>query len=123
MQIRQPRVTLNGAAQSTAARTPNANGSLVWFYLPGRGRYVLSLAPRPELDFKKAGELRGGSIKFTLGEDTITLECSNEIASGHAPYVLYVLRDAVWEPTAQAQKGQFAIGSVDAGELVKLKGQ
>jgi hypothetical protein len=123
MQIRQPRVTLNGAAQSTATRTPNATGSLIWFYLPGRGRYVLSLAPRPELDFRKAGEVRGGSIKFTLGEDTITLECSNEIASGHAPYVLYVLRDPVWEPTAQAQKGQFAMGSVDAGELVKLKGQ
>jgi hypothetical protein len=124
MQIRQPRVTLNGAAQSTAGRGPAvANGSLTWFYLPGRGRYILSLAPRPELDFQKAGEVRGGSIKFTLGADTITLECPIEIASGHAPYVLYVLHDPVWEPTAQAQKGQFAIGSVDAGELVKLKRQ
>jgi hypothetical protein len=122
MQIGQPRVTLNGAVQSTTVRgLARVNGSLVWFYLPGRGRYVLSLAPRPELDFQKAGEVRGGSINFTLGEDTITLECSNEIASGHAPYVLYVLRDAEWEPTAQAQKGQFAIGSVDAGELTKLK--
>lgn len=124
MQIRQPRVTLNGLAQSTAGRGPAVtNGSLIWFYLPGRGRYILSLAPRRELDFQKAGEVRGGSIKFTLGEDTITLECPLEIASGHAPYVLYALRDPFWEPTAQAQKGQFAIGSVDAGELVKLKNQ
>jgi hypothetical protein len=124
MQIRQPRVTLNGATQATAGRGPAAViGSLIWFYLPGRGRYILSLAPRRELDFQRAGEVRGGSIKFTVGEDTITLECPIEIASGHAPYVLYVLRDPLWEPTAQAQKGQFAIGSVDAGELVKLKNQ
>jgi hypothetical protein len=124
MQIRQPRITLNGAAQPIAGRGPAVvNGSLIWFYLPGRGRYILSLAPRPELDFQKAGEVRGGSIKFTLGGDTVTLECPIEIASGHAPYVLYVSRDPLWEPTAQAQKGQFAIGSVDAGELVELKRQ
>ncbi len=123
MQIRQPRVTLNGTAQPAPLATPIVNGSLIWFYLPGRGRYVLSLAPRPELDFQQAGELRGGSIRFTVGGDTITLECPIEIASGHAPYHLYVLHDPSWEPTAQAQKGQFAIGSVDAGELVKLKRQ
>lgn len=124
MQIRQPRITLNGEAQPTASRGPaTTTGSLIWFYLPGRGRYILSLAPRPELDFQKAGEVRGGSLKFTLGPDTITLECPDQIASGHAPYILYVLRDSLWEPTASAQKGQFAIGSVDAGELAELKRQ
>jgi hypothetical protein len=124
MQIRQPRIFFNGEAQPTAGRGPaTTTGSLIWFYLPGQGRYILSLAPLPELDFQKAGEVRGGSLKFTLGPDTITLECLNEIASGHAPYILYVLRDPLWEPTARAQKGQFAIGSVDAGELAELKRQ
>ncbi len=122
MQIRQPRITLNGMPQSTGIGSPaGAQGTLIWFYLPGRGRYVLSLAPHPELDFRKSGEVRGGSIKFTIGDDTITLECFNDIAPGHAPYNLYVLLDPLWEPTARAQKGQFAIGSVDAGELAKLK--
>jgi hypothetical protein len=94
---------------------------LVWFYIPGRGRYILSLVPRPELEFHKAGEVRGGRITLTLNGDAITLECFSEIATGHAPYNLYVLRDSKWEPTAQAQKGQLAIGSVDAEELVMLK--
>jgi hypothetical protein len=122
MRIAQPRVTVNGAPQSTAGRgSPNAAGSLVWFYLPGRGRYVLSLVPHPDLDFQKAGEVRGGAITFTLGNDTIKLECPNQIAAGNAPYNLYVLRDPEWEPTAQAQKGLFAAGSVDPGELAALK--
>ncbi len=122
MRIAQPRVTVNGAPQSTAGRgSPSVTGSLVWFYLPGRGRYVLSLVPRPELDFQKAGEVRGGAISFTLGNDTIKLECLSQIAAGNAPYNLYVLLDPEWEPTAQAQKGQFAAGSVDPGELAALK--
>jgi hypothetical protein len=122
MQLAQARVTLNGTPQSTIGRAaPNARGSLVWFYLPNHGRYVLSLAPRPDLDFKKAGEVRGGTITFTVGNDSIKVECTNPIATGNAPYNLYVLHDPEWEPTAQAQKGQFAVGSVDPGELAALK--
>lgn len=122
MHLTPPHVSLDGIAQSTAGRiSANVTGSLVWFYLPGHGRYILSLAPHPELDFQKAGEVRGGSIRFTLGEDTISLECPTEIATGRAPYFVYVLQDPLWEPTAQAQKGQFAMGSVDPGELLKLR--
>jgi hypothetical protein len=124
MRLTQPRVTLNGTVQSVARQaTPSVTGNLVWLYLPGRGRYILSLVPRPELEFHKAGEVRGGRITLTLNSDTITLECFNEIATGHAPYNLYVLRDSKWEPTAQGQKGQLTIGSVDAEELAMLKRQ
>jgi len=122
MRLSLPRVTLNGTAQPAAGRaTPNVTGKLVWFYIPGRGRYILSLVPRPELEFQKAGEVRGGRITLTLNGDAITLECFSEIATGHAPYNLYVLCDSKWEPTAQGQKGQLAIGSVDAEELAMLK--
>jgi hypothetical protein len=122
MRLTQPRISLNETVQPTAGRaTPSVTGNLVWFYIPGRGRYILSLVPRPELEFHKAGEVRGGRITLTLNGDAITLECFSEIATGHAPYNLYVLRDSKWEPTAQAQKGQLAIGSVDAEELVMLK--
>jgi len=121
MRLSQMRATLNGTPQSTTGRGPNVTGSLVWFYLPARGRYILSLVPRPELDFQKAGEVRGGAITLTLGGDAITLESALEIATGNAPYNLYVLRDPEWEPTAAAQKGQLAFGSVAAEELAILK--
>jgi len=143
MTLAAPRVMINGTLQQ-AQRTipppgiPNAvvagqppiasvaqrsTGALLWLYLPGRGRYILSLVPRPELDFKVAGEFRGGKAEFTVGTDLISLESNNEIAPGHAPYRLYILLDPLWEPTAQSQKGQLAIGSVGVGELVKLKRQ
>ena len=111
MRLTQPRATLNGIPQSTAARVSSVTGSLVWFYLPGRGRYILSLVPRPGLDFQRTGEVRGGAIALTLSGDMITLESPVEIATGHAPYNLYVLRDPEWEPTTREQKEHFAVGS------------
>ena len=122
MRLTQPRVTLNGTVQPAAGRAaPSVTGNLLWFYIPGRGRYILSLVPRSELEFHKASEVRGGRITLRLNSDAITLECFSEIATRHAPYNLYVLLDSKWEPTAQAQKGQLAIGSVDAEELAMLK--
>jgi hypothetical protein len=122
LRIQQPRVLLNGTKQSNDRGAPGgATGNLVWFYLPGHGRYILSLAPRLELGFQKAGEVRGGAIEFKLGDDMIRLECFTPIATGNSAYTLYVLDDAAWEPTASSQKGQFALGSVDPEELELLK--
>jgi hypothetical protein len=122
IELVQPRVSVDGASQdtTTARATESASGALVWFYLPNRGRYVLSLAPRPELGFVKAGEVRGGSITFTLEGEKFALDSSTPFATGPAAYILYVLRDAEWEPTAQAQRGHFQTGSVSAGEIALL---
>ncbi len=123
MQLVRPRVSVNGTPQdtTTSRAVEDASGALVWFYLPNRGRYILSLAPRPELGFVKAGEVRGGAINFTLSAGTFTLESSTPITSGYAAYVLYVLHDPEWEPTAQAQRGHFQTGSVSPGELALLR--
>lgn len=121
MRLTQPRITVNGVVQESTARTANASGTLVWFHLPKRGRYVLSLAPRPELGFVRAGEVRGGSITFTLDKDQFLLESPVAIASGSAPYVLYVLHDAEWEPTAMNQGDRVQFGSVAPGEIALLQ--
>lgn len=126
MRIAQPRITLNGEPATSSAFRPSrgAIGALVWIYLPGKGRYILSLAPRPELHFVKAGEVRGGSASFTAGADKvdkILIECSNEIVPARSAYNLYVLADPQWEPISQSQKSQIEMGSVDPGELAKLQ--
>ncbi|HEY1805058.1 MAG TPA: hypothetical protein VGG45_11320 [Terracidiphilus sp.] len=144
MTLTAPRITINGALQQAQGATrpmpgianaaalvqppigsvaQRTTGDLVWLYVPQRGRYILSLVPRPELDFKLAGEVRGGTAGFTVGTDRFSLECNSEIAPGYAPYHLYILLDPMWEPTSQSQKGQLAIGSVGVDELMKLKRQ
>lgn len=119
LQIVQCRVSLNGALQGVIGHT--VRGSLVWLYLPGHGRYVLSLTPRAGLDFKQSGEVRGGAISFARDGDSINLESFTPIAPGDAPYLLYILHDPQWEPTSENQKSAPAIGTVGAAELVALK--
>lgn len=99
---------------------PGATGTLVWFYLPKRGRYILSLVPRPELGFAKVGEVRGGTIRFQMAGDEFALESYTPVAPGSAPYTLYVLHDGDWEPTARNQVDQSLTGSVSPGELAAL---
>jgi hypothetical protein len=118
MQIVQSRVSLNGTMKGVIGRS--VRGSLVWLYLPGHGRYVLSLTPRPGLDFQQAGEVRGGVISFALAGDSIRLESFSPIAAGDSPYLLYVLHDPQWEPTSEKQKSAPNIGTVGAAELSAL---
>jgi hypothetical protein len=120
LQIAQPRVTLNRRLQEGLAWR-YVHGSLVWIYFPDHGRYILSLIPRANLSFKKAGEVRGGVLTFNLDEDTIRLECLTPIAGGDAPYNLYVLHDEGWTPSSEAQKSSLAAGTVSGEELAALK--
>jgi hypothetical protein len=120
MRIGQFRISVNGTPETPPKAATASAGALIWFSLPNRGRYVLSLAPHPALGFSKAGEVRGGVVTFTLDGTTIKLECPMAIAPGNAAYNLYVMHDPQWEPTAQAQRGDIQYGSVDIGELAKL---
>ncbi|HYI93769.1 MAG TPA: hypothetical protein VEX68_09520 [Bryobacteraceae bacterium] len=122
LQILQPRITLNRSLQATSGPGfRNVLGPLVWLYLPEHGRFILSLASRAPLGFKNAGEVRGGVITFTLGKDSIKLECMSPIATGDAAYNLYVLHEEDWEPTADSQKHLPALGTVSAAELAALQ--
>ncbi len=122
MRLVQPSVSLNGTPEASPVRAGNvAMGTLVWFYLPGHGRYILSLVARPELGFTKAGEVRGGAVQFKMEGDELLLETYQPIAPGSAPYVLYVLHDKEWEPTARNQGDHLLFGSVSPAELLALK--
>ncbi len=114
------RLSVNGAPYSANA-LGLVTGTLVWFYLPGRGRFIFSVAARPELGFTQAGELRGGRATFKLGNDSFVLDSSVEIASASTPLLLYLLHDPDWQPSAQSQRDTPQIGSVDPKEIEALQ--
>jgi hypothetical protein len=116
MRIWHPSAIVNGNP-GFSARSSTADGPLPWFYLPGRGRYVLSLLPRQGAGFIKAGEIRGSTITIVMGSDTIELWTDVSVASGDSPYFLYVLHDSNWEPTSSSQRSRFLLGTVDLEEV------
>ncbi len=71
LRITKPLMTVNGKPEWSASAVGSVSGAWLWFYLPDRGRYFLSILPRPEFGFSKAGEIRGSSLSFTIGGDAI----------------------------------------------------
>jgi hypothetical protein len=121
--IQSPRLSINGKLdESTSRRFDAMSGSVVWFYASQRGRFILSLLPHPDLGFRKAGEVRGSSLSFTIGGDTFTLNTGGRIAPGQAPFNLYVRHDPAWRPTYQdADLSAFIMGSSDSAESLVRK--
>ena len=94
------------------ATLPDVAATAVGFYLPRHGRYVMALAPHPEFGFRKAGEVRGRSLTFTVAGDTISLDCRDRIASERARYNLYIRDDLGWTPKGEVTRS----ASLDAAE-------
>jgi hypothetical protein len=120
LRLVSPRLTINGELdQSSLRRYDAAAGAVVWFYAGGRGRYILSLVPHPELGFRKAGEVRGSTLTFTVGKDAFTLSAGGPIAPGRAPFNLYVLHDPAWRPNyPHANLSAFVMDGSDRADLL-----
>jgi hypothetical protein len=68
-------------------------GALVWFALGERGRFVLSLVPRPGYEFRKAGSVRHNTISFEWDGDTYEWESSLPVVGTGGNWNLWVLHD------------------------------
>jgi hypothetical protein len=113
LHIREPRVSINGQLQESSidSRADEA-GVIVWLYVPKRGRFLLSLTPGEKSGFKKAGEVRGTTLKFTVGGTVYSLVSGSRIAPGQAAFNLYVLHEPAWVPTyPNANLSAFILGT------------
>lgn len=123
MSIQSPRLSVNGTLDETSVRHyETISGPVVWIHTAKRGRFLLSLVPHPELGFRKAGEVRGSSLTFTVGSDTFSLSTGSRIAPGQSAYSLYVLHDPNWLPTyPDADVSAFMMGSAERAESLIRK--
>jgi len=120
--IVNPSVTLNGGVAGAPGAVNAAHGRLIFLYLPGKGRYILSLVPRPELGFTRAGEVNGGFLKWTADGDAFSVDSPYPIARGGGSYFVYELHDPDWQaaPTRRSPNG-ILLGSVGPEEIAALQ--
>ena len=97
-------------------------GTLLWLYVPYRGRFLLSLRPHAELKFQKAGEVRGSSMRFTMGGTSYSLVSASRIAPGQTAFNLYVLFQPGWTPLyPHANVDVFHFGAADRVDFAVKK--
>ena len=119
--LASPRLTVNGKLdESSTKRFDEVSGAVVWIFVPKHGRYVLSLVAHPELGFRKAGEVRGSSLSFSMSGEEFNLVTGRRIAPGSSPFSLYVLHEPDWKPTYLfADLSVFNMGAADRAEFLK----
>jgi hypothetical protein len=118
LNLRQPQVRRSGKLEAAfpPGQASGVGGAVVWLYLAGRGRFVLSLFPNQKLGFQKNGVVSAGSLTFRDGAAEYRVDCDGEIAPGHGPFNLYVVHEADWRPAKTSEP--FLIGSADKPEFV-----
>jgi hypothetical protein len=78
-------------------------GATLWFALPGRGRYILSLSPQQ--GFQKAGTIRDHDLSFQSGPDTIEFRADGPILGSRQTWNLYVLHDPAYRVVGGMEGG------------------
>jgi hypothetical protein len=120
LNLYQPRISINGElVPSTANMGGGVSGTAVAFYLPGKGRFVLSLAPREALGFRRAGEVRGSTLTFTAGSDTYRVNCNGRIAPGEGVYHLYLYHNPSFRPKNPGPSDAVGMVAGDAAGMVR----
>ncbi len=124
--------------QFNAAENPVAMGSvtgtIIWLYLPERGRFIFSLEPRAGYDFRKIGVIEGSKISFKINGDSYELVSTASIFGGaissggsggvdSGSWNLWVLHEPDFVPRFPgAEPISYLIGAADRIEyLIKKK--
>ena len=93
--MRDYKLTINGELVGGGQKPGRGfAGALVWFYVPTRGRFIVSLMPHEGYDFQKVGRIENNKISFKLGGDLYEWSSSAPVVGTGGNWNLWVLHDA-----------------------------
>jgi hypothetical protein len=131
LKVTNYRLLVNSELVAGAVPTGGCSGSIIWFYLPGKGRFIFSIKPRPGYDFQKMGVIENNKISFSLGGDQYQWVSSSPIVGSTNNFNVWVLHDPSYTPELQDEvapgsarykdRSQVIIGAADSIELMLPK--
>lgn len=96
--IKSYELSIDGVLIGKSKSKLGCTGSLLWFYVPDRGRFILSLLPRDGYSFEKIGMVDGNRIEFILNGELYEWASSETIFPNGGAWNLWVLHDPNYEP-------------------------
>jgi hypothetical protein len=131
LKVTNYRLLVNNELVAGAVPTGGCSGSIIWFYLPGRGRFIFSIKPRQGYDFQKIGVIENNKISFSFGGDQYQWVSSSPIVGSTNNFNVWVLHDSVYTPELQGEvtagsarykdRSPVIIGAADSIELMLPK--
>lgn len=97
------RLLVNGSVVSVGKSTKGFAGTLLWFYVPDRGRFIVSLVPREGYEFQRVGIVEDNRIEFTVSGNHYEWLSSSPILQPGGTWNLWVLHDPNYTPLFGAE--------------------
>jgi hypothetical protein len=116
------RLLVNGELVAGHGPTGGCSGSVIWFYLPERGRFIFSIRPHEGYDFQRAGQIENNKISFSVGGEQYEWISSSPVLGISGRFNLWMLRDPDYRPDLDEQVASLARGSArlsDPGQGAK----
>lgn len=105
MAVKSYELSIDGVLIGKSKSKIGCTGSLLWFYVPDRGRFIVSLSPRDGYSFHKIGLLDGNRIEFVMnGELYEWLSSETIFPNGGGAWNLWVLHDPNYTPLFMPQR-------------------
>ncbi|MDX6693038.1 MAG: hypothetical protein QOF02_641 [Blastocatellia bacterium] len=98
LNISNYKLLVNGELVAGARRTGGCAGPLVWFHLPGKGRFIFSLTPHEGYDFRKVATIEHNKITFNWDGSQYEWFSDSPIIGSGGNWNLWVTRDAGYIP-------------------------
>lgn len=120
--LAKPTLRVNGEARPAVNFPESLRGQVLWLYVPGQGRYILSFLPHSTSGFSKMGEVTGNLMTLITSEgNVLRILSTDRIAPGGGVYNVYGTRDPKWKPADPAERGRFMAGMSPAVETALAK--
>jgi hypothetical protein len=92
------RLAIGGNQVMTGMRRTDFAGALLWCYIEGHGRFILSLVPREGYPFAKTGVIHDNKIAFQLNGRQYEWLSSESVLPGGGTWNVWVLHDPTYLP-------------------------
>jgi len=113
---------INGTLVNKSKSTIGFTGTLLWFYIPDRGRFIFSLVPREGYEFAKIAVVDDNRIEFTLNNERYEWLSSESILPNGGTWNLWVLHDTNYTPLFGAESSVPRMPSKGPSVFDKIEG-
>lgn len=84
--------------QPVAENVGSFGGTVVWFYLPDQGQFIISTNPHKGYDFQKVGTIAGNSISFWHKENYYEWISRMQVLSEGSEKEVWLMVDTGYSP-------------------------
>jgi len=104
MTVKSYELLLDGGQAGKGRAKFACTGALLWFYVPDRGRFIVSLVPREGYAFHKIGVLEGNRIEFYVNGQHYEWLSSEPVLPNGGTWNIWVLYDPNYTPLFGPEK-------------------